>query len=80
MSETKIVSNIKELDKNTNNISGAIYTNTGILKSPIDNLVTVLDNASNKTEKLTKALVFWTKIMALAVIGQIIVIILTNFF
>ena len=74
-----------ELKEPVNTLSGAIYTNTGILKSPIENLaitfekfVVELNKSSEKTQKLTKWLIFWTGVMALAVIGQIITIILTN--
>lgn len=85
MSETKIQNTIVGLDKSINTLSGALYTNVENLKSPIEKLVTAFDTSSKKTEELTKGLVFWTKIMAiaiiiqaLAVIGQIIAIILTN--
>lgn len=78
MSETKIENKIVGLDKSIDTLSGAIYTNVGNLKSPIENLVTAFDTFSKKTQTLTKWLIFWTCVMALAVIGQIIAIVLTR--
>jgi nitrate reductase beta subunit len=73
------------LHKEIDVLSGAIYTTTENLKIPIQNLATIFDTSSKKTEKLTKALVRWTRIMAIAiiiqaiaVIGQIVVIIWAN--
>lgn len=73
-----ITKGIPSLVESNNTLSGAIYANTEILKSPVENLVTAFDKTSKKTEELTRALVFWTKVMAIAIIGQIIVIVLTN--
>ena len=73
-----ITKGIPQLVESTDTLSGAIYSNTEILKSPMEDLVTAFNKTSKKTEGLTKALVFWTKIMALAIIGQIIAIVLTN--
>jgi len=78
MSETKIENKILRLEKGVDTLSGAMYANAGILKSPIEKLVIGLDTSSKKTQTLTKWLIFWTGVMAFVVIGQIIAIILTQ--
>ena len=57
MSESKIL----RLEKGVDTLSGAMYANAGILKSPIENLVIAfeklvigLDTSSKKTQTLTK--------------------------
>jgi hypothetical protein len=74
MSETKIVSTIAGLDKSMNTLSGALYTNIEILKSPVEDLVTAFNNFSNSSNNLQKKLIFWTKIMAGAIIIQALAI------
>lgn len=79
-STDKIIAGIqKGLDMS---VSGAMHTTISNLQSPIDKLANSFDRFTNelnksteKTQTLTKWLIFWTGIMALAVIGQIIAII-----
>lgn len=66
MSETKIEQAIKSLVEPINK-----------LNTNIENLNMNLKTSSETTSKLTKWLIFWTAIMALAVIGQILAIIFT---
>jgi len=66
MSETKIEQAIKSLVEPINK-----------LNANIENLNLKLEESSNKTSKLTRWLIFWTAIMAFAIIGQIIAIIFT---
>jgi len=80
-----ITKGIPDLVESTNTLSGAIYTSTKNLKSPITDLVTTFNTSSKETKKLTNKLVFWTKVMAfaiimqaLAIIGQIIAILSTR--
>jgi hypothetical protein len=56
-----------------------------ILREQINKLNENLDNLNNQIKKgnessinLQRSLIFWTRIMALAIIGQIITIILTR--
>jgi len=66
MSETEIVRAIKSLVEPLNK-----------LNNNLENLNLKLEESSNKTSKLTKWLIFWTAVMAVAVIGQILAIIFT---
>ena len=48
------------------------------IKTSLGHLSENLENFNKTSEKLQKQLILWTAIMALAVIGQIITIILTS--
>lgn len=74
MSETKIMNTIVGLDKSMNTLSGALYTNTEILKSPVEDLVTAFNNFSKSSNNLQTKLIFWTKMMAGAIIIQALAI------
>lgn len=79
MSETKIENSVIGLTKSLDEASGAITAHIENLKAPFNDLTisfrdltTSFKDYSKKTGKLTKWLIFWTGVMALAVIGQII--------
>jgi len=65
-STEKIQSAIREgLDMS---VSGALHDTTRDIK-------TTIETSSKETSELSKKLVFWTKVMAFAIIGQIIAVV-----
>jgi len=80
MSETKIEKNILGLSKALEEASGAITCHIENLKSPLNDLILAFNTYSQETKELTKGLVFWTKVMAIAIIIQILVILITAIF
>jgi len=72
-SAEKIIAGIKEgLNES---VSGAIHQSIGELAHPIQDLKNIADTSSKKTEELSNKLVFWTKVMAFAIIGQILAVV-----
>lgn len=73
---TDIKRELSAINKNIDtSVSGAIHQSIKQLASPIQELKNIADNSSKKTEELSSKLVFWTRIMAFAIIGQILAII-----
>ncbi len=76
----KIQQSLSGLSKSLDEASGAITAHIENLKAPFNEMINTFSDYSQETGKLTKGLVSWTKIMAiaiivqsLAVIGQIVV-------
>lgn len=77
---TKIENSVIGLTHSLNEASGAITAHIENLKTPFSDMVNAFNNYSKETSKLTKGLVFWTKVMAIAIIVQVIIILVTTFF
>ncbi|MBD3310808.1 hypothetical protein GF351_06335 [Candidatus Woesearchaeota archaeon] len=64
----------------TQRLAKAMEENSAKLVESIKDLTKALNKSAESSDNLQKKLVFWTKVMAFAIIGQILAIILTAIF